>query len=150
MVAFFLPDRSIYVIFGSNRTPWATVPYGLPKDLASLLFVLYAAGIGGILQLFGVSPHQFAGDTQAHGDTQAKVHGPSSSVAQMVDRLLEVSSALDAWLSSNRLWLNPEKMQFMWLQLEKINTATLHLRFSHIQFFYPARGNCLGSYPYFH
>ena len=56
----------------------------------------------------------------------------------MVERLLEASSAIDAWLSSNRLRLNPDKTQFIWLggrlQLNKIDTDSLHFRFPHIHF----------------
>ena len=46
----------------------------------------------------------------------------------------QASSALDAWISSNRLRLNPDKKQFMWpggcLQLDNIHTGSLHLRFT--------------------
>src|SRR5688572_9481751 len=48
------------------------------------------------------------------------------------------SSAIDIWLSSNHLRLNPDKTQFIWLggrlQLNKIDTDSLHLRFPHIRF----------------
>src|ERR1043165_9167987 len=49
----------------------------------------------------------------------------------MVERLLEASSAIDAWLSSNRLRLNPDKTQFIWLGGR---FHSLHLRFPHIHF----------------
>jgi len=130
----FLSDRSISVVFGSNRTSWANVPYGLPQGsvLAPLLFVLYTSDLAGIFQMFGMSSHQFADDTQAF------LHGPASSAVQMVERLLEASSAVDAWLASNRLRLNPDKTQYIWLggrlQLKKIDTCSLHLRFPLVQF----------------
>src|SRR5688572_33053391 len=87
---------------------------------------MYTSDLGGIFQLFGVSSHQFA------DDTQALLHGLASSAVQMVERLLEASSAIDAWLSCNRLRLNPDKTQFIWLggrlQLNKIDTDSLHFR----------------------
>ena len=122
------------MVLGPNRTPWVTVSYGLPQGsvLAPLLFVLYTSDLGAIFQRFGISSHQFADDTQAF------MHGPASSAVHMVERLLEASSALDAWLSSNRLRLNPDETQFIWLggrlQLGKIDTDSLHLRFPHILF----------------
>ena len=130
----FLSDRSMSVVFGANRTPWVSVPYGLPQGsvLAPLLFVLYTSDLGAIFQLYGVSSHQFA------DDTQALLHGPASSAVQMVERLQEASSAVDTWLSSNRLRLNPDKTQFIWLggrlQLHKIDFPSLHLKFPLIQF----------------
>ena len=122
------------MVFGTNRTRWVTVPYGLPQGsvLAPLLFVLYTSDLGAVFQGFGVCSHQFA------DDTQALLHGPASSAVQMVESLLEASSALEAWLSSNRLRLNPDKTQFIWLggrlQLDKIDTDSLHNRYPLIQF----------------
>src|SRR6218665_2169164 len=40
---------------------------------------------------------------------------PASSTVKMVDGLLGASSASVSWLSSNRLRLNPDKTQFIWL-----------------------------------
>src|SRR6218665_1601983 len=63
--------------------------------------------------------------------------GPSpwSSLFCHLNTLLEASSALDAWLFSSHLWLNPDKKQFIWLggrlQRDKIDTTSLHLGSPH-------------------
>ena len=66
-------------------------------------------------------------------NAQPLLHGPASSAVQMIAHLLETSSALDPWLSSDRLLLNHDKKRFMWLggglQLDKIYT-----KFSSSQF----------------
>ena len=43
------------------------------------------------------------------------LHVPVSSAVQLVERLLETSFALNAWLSSNNLRLNPAKTQRNWV-----------------------------------
>lgn len=52
-----------------------------------------------------------------------------TSAALMVERILEASSALDLWLSSNRLRLNHDKTQYIWLgirvQLAMIDADSL-------------------------
>src|SRR6218665_2948543 len=62
--------------------------------------------------------------------------------SQWLTSTIEVSFVIDAWLSSDRLLLNPDTTQFMLLgvrlQLDKIYTASLHLiMFSHIQYYSP-------------
>lgn len=65
---------------------------------------------GGFSSLdYGVSPHQYP------DATQSLLHGPASSAVQMVEHILTTASVLDEWLSSNRLRLNPEKCQLIWL-----------------------------------
>jgi hypothetical protein len=130
----FLTDRSVSVVFGSTRSPWAHIPYGLPQGsvLAPLLFILYTSDLAGVLSPLGVLSHQYADDTQAF------LHGPASSAARMVEQILEASSALDLWLSSNRLRLNPDKTQYIWLgsriQLARIDMDELSLRFPNVHF----------------
>src|SRR5678816_575951 len=128
----FLSDRSLSVVFGSTRSPWTFIPYGLPQGsvLAPLLYILYTADLSDILTLKGVSAHQYADDTQAFA------HGPASTAASLVVRVLEATTTLDLWMSSNRLRLNSDKTQFIWLggraQLAKVDMEFLRATFPEV------------------
>ena len=130
----FLTDRSVSVVFGPTRSSWSHLSYGLPQGsvLAPLLFILYTSDLAGVLGPLGVLSHQYADDTQAY------LHGPATTAPAMVERILEASIALDQWLSSNRLRLNQDKTQFIWLggraQLTKINVDSLRLKFPNVHF----------------
>src|SRR6218665_685733 len=99
--------------------------------LAPLIFILYTSDLSEVLGPLGVSSHQYADDTQAY------LHGPDAT-ASMVERILEASDALDRWLSSNRLRLNQDKTQHIWLgshaQLSQIDLDSFHLRFPNVHF----------------
>ena len=62
-----------------------------------------------ILSPLGVAARQYADDTQAY------VHGVASEAISLVEKMLLVSDVIGAWLSSNRLRLNPGKTQFIWV-----------------------------------
>ena len=77
-----------------------------------------------ILYPLGVAAHQYADDTQSY------VHGVASEAISLVEKMLRVSDVnIGAWLSSNRLRLNPGKTQFIWVggrvQLSKIDLSIL-------------------------
>jgi len=100
--------------------------------LAPLLYILYTADLSDILTLKGVSAHQYADDTQAFA------HGPASAAASLVARVLEATTTLDLWMSSNRLRLNSDKTQFIWLggraQLAKIDMEFLRATFPDVHY----------------
>ena len=56
----------------------------------------------------------------------------------LVEKMLLVSDVIGAWLSSNRLRLNPGKTQFIWVgdrvQLSKIDLSILLERFPGVLF----------------
>src|SRR6218665_2071565 len=101
------------------------VAFGLPQGsiLGPLLYILYTADLSMILSPLGVVAHQYADDTQAY------VHGVASESISVVEKMLLVSDVIGAWLSSNRLRLNPGKTQFIWVggcvQLSKIDLSIL-------------------------
>ena len=130
----FLSDRSQVVVFGSSRSPWSPVRYGLPQGsvLAPLLYILYTADLALVLRPLSVAALQYADDTQAYA------HGSAEDAAALVQRILDATSALNSWMSSNRLCLNCSKTQFIWLggriQLAKIDFTSLSQLFPDISF----------------
>ena len=62
-----------------------------------------------LVQSLGLNVHLYADDTQFHGSCK------SSDAADLAARSMCVISAVKAWMSSNRLRLNTDKTQFIWL-----------------------------------
>ena len=123
----FLSNRTQYVAFNGSVSTTTNLECGVPQGsvLGPLLFVLYTADIVEIAASFGVSVHCYADDIQLY------VHCDVASVDEAINRILNCIAAIDLWMSSNRLKLNPDKTQFLWLgtwqQLKKFNQPDLHM-----------------------
>src|SRR6218665_2495749 len=68
-------------------------------------------------------------------DVQAYLHCLASDVMAAIQAMTLATGALVAWMSSNRLRLNPSKTQYIWLgtrqQLAKLDLAAMAVRFPH-------------------
>jgi len=88
-----------------------------------LLYVLFTAEIPQIIRSSGLNAHQYADDVQAY------VHCRAAGSVDAMDRLQVVLDDLHRWMQSNRLKLNPDKTQLIWLgnryQLQKIDHQLL-------------------------
>ena len=76
--------------------------------LGPLLFVLYSAEVGNIIDRRGLKHHCYADDTKIYSFCQ-----PSTSAAVKSD-VLDCIEEITAWVSSNRLQINPSKSEFIW------------------------------------
>ena len=88
-------------------------------------FLLYTADFPLIASEFGLGVHCYADDGQLYLSGSAESSGTSVSV--VVDCIAE----MDRWMSSNRLKLNTDKTQFIWLgsrqQLLKVEIDSIQL-----------------------
>jgi len=121
----FLTGRTQAVGFQGSTSSYSPLRFGVPQGsvLGPLLFLLYTADIAVVAQRHGVAVHSYADDTQLY--TSCSAADGSTSAA----RLLLCIDDIDCWMSSNRLKLNADKTQFMWLgspqQLRKVGHIRL-------------------------
>ena len=130
----FIRDRTQSVTIGGSHSAWRRIRFGVPQGsvLGPLLYVLFTAGVPGLVQSLGAGVQQYADDTQAYLHRTAE-----QAVAAMVE-LTRILESVEDWMRSNRMKLNPAKTQYIWIggtyQLNKIDHAELAARFPDIQF----------------
>ena len=74
-----------------------------------LLFNLYTADVIRIAQSFGVTVHCQADDLQLY------VRCTVAEAPAALQRILSCIEAIDSWMGSKRLKLNPDRTQLIWL-----------------------------------
>ena len=125
----FLHERSLCVVRGSTRSPWVSAPYGLPQGsvLGPLLYLVYTSDLTSLLASYAALAQLYADDVQAY------LHCSASDAILTTRVMSSIMGALEAWMSSNRLRLNPAKTQFIWLgtrqQLARLDMAALTAAF---------------------
>ena len=123
----FLRGRTQQVVFNGLASTVAEVTSGVPQGsvLGPLLFLLYTADIPVIASKHGLGIHCYADDGQLY------VFGKANCADQLVLKVTTCIGVVDAWMSSNRLKLNSDKTQFIWLgsqqQLQKIEIESVAL-----------------------
>ena len=125
ILSSYLTGRSQSVSIDSHFTTPSPMHTGVPQGsvLGPLLFCLYTTPLSNMLSATALSYHFYADDTQLY----ISFNSPDSATS-----LATLSSALDsvhAWLTSNRLSVNPSKTEFLIIgtpQLRsKLTTITL-------------------------
>ena len=121
----YLTNRSQYVSIDSHSTTPSPMQTGVPQGsvLGPLLFCLYTTPLSHLLSATPLSYHFYADDTQLY---------ISFNSSDSATSLATLSSALDtvhAWLTSNRLSVNPSKTEFLIIgtpqQRSKLTATTL-------------------------
>ena len=128
-ITSYLSERSTSTVFHTSRSPWRPAPFGLPQGsvLGPLLYILFTADVESLLASCSLMSHSYADDIQSY------THCSASQAASAVRSMSCATDSLSAWMSSNRLRLNPTKTQYIWLgtrqQLEKLDLDSLSAEF---------------------
>ena len=123
----FLQDRTQQVLLGESSSLIPTVTSGVLQGsvLGLLLFLLYTAEIPEIASKHHLNIHFYADDGQLY------FYAEPHSVSSLVDAVSYCIDEIDKWMSSNRLKLNADKTQFIWLgssfNLGKVDIQSVNL-----------------------
>lgn len=123
----FVTSRMQSVSFAGEKSTWSAIMCGVPQGsvLGPILFLLYCADVTYIAHRHGVHAHSYADDTQLY------VHCNAADCAIEAERLTACIEELDNWMTSNRLKLNADKTQIIWIgtrqQLKKVVDADIVL-----------------------
>jgi len=94
--------------------------------LGLLLFLLYLSELFDVVAEFGFTSHVYADDTQLY------ISVPAVSYQETIERFVCCLERVRDWTASNRLKLNEDKTQIVWLgtwnQLSKSLPQSLTLR----------------------
>ena len=107
----FFTGRSVIVNFQGQLSTRSMLSCSEPQGSVTgpLLFNSYTADVIHIAHSFGITVHCYADDLQLY------VHGTVAEAPAALQRILSCIEAIDNWMGSNRLKLNPEKIQLIWL-----------------------------------
>ena len=110
-VQSFLTGRTLVVNFADQQSTCSALTCGVPQGSVTgpLLFNLYTADVIRIAHLFTVHVHCYVDDLQLY------IHCTVGDAPAAAQRLLNCIEAIDRWMGSNRLKLNPDKIQVIWL-----------------------------------
>ena len=108
--------------------------------LGPILFLIYCADVIAIAKRHGLGVHSYADDTQLY------FHTAPAMVDNKVQRLVMCVEEIHQWMNANRLRLNEDKTQFIWLgtphQLSEVQCQKISLRGVDIQI--STEVTCLG------
>ena len=130
----FLTARTQQVLYLGSLSSVGQLAFGVPQGsvLGPLLYVIYTSGLFEIIESCGLTAHSYADDTQVY------LSVPASDAPLAVNRLTDCINKIEHWMGCNRLRLNVDKTQVIWMrtrqQLEKIEVDELILHSSTIQF----------------
>ena len=107
----FLHGRTQSVSCGGQQSSKSTLVCGVPQGsvLGPILFLIYCADVILIALRHGFRVHSYADDTQLY------FHADPSEADNQVQLLTTCVEDISQWMSANRLKINKEKTQFIWL-----------------------------------
>lgn len=96
---------------GGAGTAASELTCGVPQGsvLGPLLYILYTADVVSVVETSGIRCHLYADDIQLYGS------GSVSSSHQLSTTITDAVGAVGQWMTANKLKLNINKTQYMWL-----------------------------------
>ena len=96
---------------GGQHSTISTLVCGVPQGsvLGPILFLIYCADVTAIASRYDIGVHSYADDTQLY------FHADPMMLDDSMRQLITCVDDISQWMSANRLKLNADKTQFIWL-----------------------------------
>ena len=109
--SFFSNQTQVVYYYSGQQSAQLVLTCGVPQGSESgpIMFTLSVADVIRTAHSFGVNIHCYADDLQLY------VHCRANEAAAAVARIIACIAATETWMGSNRLKMNQEKIQFIWL-----------------------------------
>ena len=123
----FVSNRSQQVSYGQRLSSISQLTCGVPQGsvLGPLMFLLYTADLFDLIAACGLTAHSYADDTQLY------LSVPATDAMTAIQRFILCVECIEEWMGSNRLKLNAEKTQAVWIgtrqQLSKVDITEFRL-----------------------
>ena len=107
----YLTDRQQSVNLSGQCSKISSLRYGVPQGsvLGPLLFLLYTAPLVDIVTRHGLLHHCYADDTQLY------FYSSPDKLVELTHKFTECTTEIEQWMSSNRLKLNCDKTEAVWI-----------------------------------
>jgi len=107
----YLTDRQQLVNLNGQRSKSIGLRFGIPQGsvLGPLLFLLYTAPVVDIVTRHGLLHHCYADDTQIY------FYSSPDKITELTHKFTECITEIELWMSSNRLKLNCDKTEAVWI-----------------------------------
>jgi hypothetical protein len=117
----YLSDRTQTVQVAGCSSTKSPLKCGVPQGsiLGPLLFIIYTSPVTDIVRRHGLMSHCYADDTQLY------FYCSPDQLDGLVSTLSNCVAELECWMASNRLKLNCEKTEFIWMASRQ-KLAILH------------------------
>jgi len=123
----YLNDRRQFVSMSGCKSSFSNVRCGIPQGsiLGPLLFILYTSPLTDIINAHGLWSHCYADDTQIY------FYCSPDQVINLTNSFSRCIADLEGWMTVNRLKLNCDKTEFLWIssqsRLESINISNISI-----------------------
>jgi len=130
----FLTERTQSISYDGRQSSICHLFCGVPQGsvLGGLFFILYTAELFDVVAECGLTAHTYADDTQVYFSV------PAADAGAAVQQFTECVKRIEAWMGGNRLKLNADKTQVIWIgsrqQLSKVNIRDILLPSAKIAF----------------